>query len=503
MITDEIIKNASMGDAGALSKGQKLAKDGSFSNLMKNADSTVYWADCAGSGKNPYKVSIVLGGGNPSQKCSCPAARHNPICKHALALLTLMKDDSQFTVGEMSEELTAKLERKEKASAKKEALKNAALNENEESKPKKAKKVTAAQKKKIEKQQEGLQTAKTLMDDLLSNGIATLAGKSASTFTDLAKELSSYLPGLQISFLRIADFVEKISDEKDNDKKDVLFEKALQEIIKTNSIIKKSEKFLADTLENLKNDVSAFDDDDNYLFEALNGSQIWKLETLLEIGSFDKDARLIQLSFDVDDDKVKAEEVDRGFYFNLNTSEIYQTTNMRPYKARGKVAEDDSFYKIKNVPLMCKYPGFGCKRIRWDESTESEIRSDDYAKILSSAEQDIATGLKKVKNAIKGTLAPKWLPLLLPVSKILSKDEKLVLQDKTNNTILLSNFSIIDGEAKLVSQNNPIEMLKNLPVEINEGDVLFGLAFYDDSDDTFKFNPLSYINKENIVRLVF
>lgn len=85
MITDEIIKNASMGDSGALSKGQKLASDGCFSNLMKNADSTIYWADCAGSGKNPYKVSIVLGSENPSPKCSCPAARHNPVCKHELA----------------------------------------------------------------------------------------------------------------------------------------------------------------------------------------------------------------------------------------------------------------------------------------------------------------------------------------------------------------------------------------------------------------------------------
>lgn len=501
MITDDIIKNASMGDSGALSKGQKLANDGSFSNLMKNADSTIYWADCAGSGKNPYKVSVVLGSGNPSPKCSCPAARHSPVCKHELALLTLMKDDSKFTVGEVPADLLAKQEKKEKAAAKKESLKEAIAKGIVDTKPKKAKSVTAAQKKKIEKQLEALQTAKTLMDDLLSNGIATLAGKSASTFENLAKELSSYIPGLQISYLRIADFIEKISSTKNNDEKDVLFAKALQEILKTNSIIKKSEKFLNDTLENLKNDQSTFDDEDNYLFEALGG--VWTLEKLLEIGSFDKDARLIQLSFDVDDDKVKKEEVDRGFYFNLNTNEIYQTQNMRPYKAKGKIKEEDSFYKIASVPAMFKYPGFGCKRVRWDEVNFEEVTKEDYSKILSAVETDIPSALKKVKNSIKSTLAPKWLPVLLPVSKILLNGESLLLTDKSNNSILLSNFNIISGEAKRSNDSTPLQNLKNLPVEIKDGDALFGLAFYDDDSDTFKLNPLSYINEENIVRLAF
>ena len=42
----------------AAENGRKLSKKGSFSALHKTADETLYWGECAGSGKNPYHVSI-------------------------------------------------------------------------------------------------------------------------------------------------------------------------------------------------------------------------------------------------------------------------------------------------------------------------------------------------------------------------------------------------------------------------------------------------------------
>ncbi len=41
-------------NAAAATNGRNLSRKGSFSNHGRNADSTVYWAECAGSGKNPY-----------------------------------------------------------------------------------------------------------------------------------------------------------------------------------------------------------------------------------------------------------------------------------------------------------------------------------------------------------------------------------------------------------------------------------------------------------------
>ena len=42
----------------AAENGRKLSKKGSFSALHKTQDNTLYWGECAGSGKNPYSVSI-------------------------------------------------------------------------------------------------------------------------------------------------------------------------------------------------------------------------------------------------------------------------------------------------------------------------------------------------------------------------------------------------------------------------------------------------------------
>ncbi len=176
---------------------------------------------------------------------------------------------------------------------------------------------------------------------------------------------------------------------------------------------------------------------------------------------------------------------------------------MRPYKVRGKILQDDSFYKIKNIPIMSKYPGFGCRRIRWDDVNFSEVTADDYSKVLAAKETDIPTALKKVKNSIKGTLAPKWLPVILPVGKIFFKEDSLVLADKGGNTILLSNYDMIYGGSDTSPIREPLCNVINLPVEIKEDDCIFGLAFYDDEDDTFKFTPCSYINSENIIRLMF
>lgn len=353
--------------------------------------------------------------------------------------------------------------------------------------------MTAAQKSKIEKQLEALTTAKKLLNELLTNGFDSLSKYSdLEKFEEVARELSSYIPGIQISFLRIT---RNIYYEK--------FKNATQEIVKLNSVIKKAEIFLNKTLQNDTDESENVQtDEENYLFEALGG--VWKLNNLDKINCYEENARLIQLSFDLNDDEVKEEFVDRGFYFDLNTNEIYQTKNFRPYRAN--LTEENSFYEVYEIPKMYKYPGVGCKRIRWGKTNEkiTPVLESDYQKILSAVEVDIPSALKKVKNEIKGTLSPKWFPVLLPVGKILVKDDSIALCDKNGNSIFLSNYNLILGTS--IKNNKlaiPIENLKSLPVQIKDGDAIFGLVFYDVEDKTLKLNPLSYINEKNIIRLAF
>ncbi len=58
----------------AAENGRKLSRKGSFSARCKTADGGLYWAQCAGSGKNPYRVSIDLAkDGRPVCRCSSSA----------------------------------------------------------------------------------------------------------------------------------------------------------------------------------------------------------------------------------------------------------------------------------------------------------------------------------------------------------------------------------------------------------------------------------------------
>jgi hypothetical protein len=73
-------------DRAELAKGAQLFDGKQLSNLSRYENRL--FADAAGSGASPYKVSLVFGDGREVKgRCSCMAARSRPFCKHAAALL--------------------------------------------------------------------------------------------------------------------------------------------------------------------------------------------------------------------------------------------------------------------------------------------------------------------------------------------------------------------------------------------------------------------------------
>ena len=151
----------------AAENGRKLWKKGSFSALHRTEDGTLYWAECAGSGKNPYQVSIDWTDPTaPVCRCSCPS-RQFP-CKHALGLMFQQLAGGSFELAEVPREIADKRAKQAARAAKKEAEGPA--------KPKKPN--TAVQKKKLAKQLEGLDMAERMVDDLLTSGLGALAGAS-------------------------------------------------------------------------------------------------------------------------------------------------------------------------------------------------------------------------------------------------------------------------------------------------------------------------------------
>lgn len=464
----------------AAENGRKLWKKGSFSGLCRTEDDTLYWAQCAGSGKTPYRVSIDWTDPEaPVCRCSCPS-RQFP-CKHALGLMFGQLAGGPFEPADIPQDIAEKRAKQAARAAKKEEAAAAPA------KPKKPN--AAAQKKKLAKQLEGLDMAEKMVDDLLSSGLGALAGSSAQTYDKLAKDLGScYLTGPQTAFTRIALAVRTV--QKEPEKAEGAYAEALRILVALRSTIKKSRAFLQDKLE-----AGSFSPEDSALFEALGG--VWKLEDLRAIGSFREDVRLTQLSFDVSFDQAKKEYVERGWWIDLETGDIFQTLNLRPMKALKYVKGEDSRFGALEVPTLYIYPGEGDRRVRWESASARPLTPEEQAALPGLAQPGLAAAVKLTKGAVKNTLAPKFLAVLVPIGKLGKVGEGLVLEDPQGDRIVLGDRPE-DGPDHACTAR-----LAMLPGEIPAGSALFGLMFYDERDRSLRLHPYSVVTPDQVIRLLF
>ena len=462
----------------AAENGRKLSKKGSFSALCRTEDSTLYWADCAGSGKNPYRVSIDWTQPDaPVCRCSCPS-RQFP-CKHALGLMFEMLAGRTFEPAEMPQDIAEKRAKQAARAAKMEAGGDAP--------PKPKKPNAAAQKKKLAKQLEGLDMAERMVSDLLSSGLGALGGASAQSYDKLAKDLgSSYLTGPQTAFTRIALTVRAV--QKSPEQAQAAYGEALRILIALRSTIKKSRAFLQEKL-----DAKDFTAEDSVLFEALGG--VWRLEDLRAIGSFREGVRLVQLAFDVSSDEARREYVERGWWLDLDSGSLFQTRNLRPFKALKYVKGDDSRFDLLEVPALYLYPGEGDRRVRWESCAARPLTPAEQAALPTLAHPDLAAAVKQVKGAIKNTLAPKFLAVLVPVGRLGRAGGELVLEDPKGDRILLRDRPEDGADHACAAR------LACLPGPVPAGSALFGLMFYDGRDKSLCLHPYSIVTPEQIVRL--
>ncbi|MCI8537457.1 MAG: SWIM zinc finger family protein [Oscillospiraceae bacterium] len=465
----------------AAENGRKLSRKGSFSAHQRTEDNAVFWAECAGSGKNPYRTSIDwTDPAAPVCRCSCPS-RQFP-CKHALGLMFEQLAGKEFAPAELPQDLAEKREKQAARAAKKEASKESAP-----AKPKKAN--TAAQKKKLARQLEGLDRAEQMVNDLLTSGVGALAGTSAQTYDKLAKDLGGYyLTGPQTAFSRLALTVRTM--QKSPDQAEASAAEALRILIALHSTIRKSRVFLEAKLE-----AGQYSAEDTVLFEALGG--VWRLEDLHAIGAFRENARLVQLSFDVSYDEARREYIDRGWWLDLDGGQIDQTLNYRPVKALKYVKAEDSCFELLEVPTLYTYPGEGDRRIRWDGAVSRPLRPEEQAKLPGLAQPDLATAVKLVKGRIKNTLLPKFMAVLVPIGRMGMVGDVFVLEDPKGGRIVLRDRPE-DG-----ADHASTARLGMLPEPVPEGSALFGLMFYDGRDRSLCLHPYSVVTPEHIIRLLY
>jgi len=468
-------------NGSAAENGRKLSAKGSFSARMKDSDGKVFWAECAGSGKKPYRVSIdfSLSDSMPTCRCSCPS-RQFP-CKHALGLMFEMFSGKDFSVGDIPEDLAAKQAKQAARAAKKEETPA------EEKKTKKAS--VSAQKKKVMRQLEGIELAENMVRELLSRGLATLSGTGAETFEKLAKDLGNYyLSGPQLSFMRIALAVKQI--RKEPDKAEDQYKEALRVLIALNAVLRRSRQLLEKKIEE-----NNFESEDSVLFEALGG--VWRLEDLKAIGSFRENVSLIQLSFDVFYDEARREFINRGFWIDMSSGKIVQTLNYRPLKALKYVKAEDSCFEVVDTPILYEYPGDTAPRVRWEEYSMRPVTEDEVVRIAGLSAKSIADTIKMVKNEIKNAMSPKYVPCLIGVEKLGRINGSLLIEDSAGQRMVLRDRKD-KGEGHLTA-----ERIKNLPKADMDIKAVFGLVFYDETDRTICMQPFSIVTSGEIIRLLY
>lgn len=469
----------------AAENGRKLSKKGSFGALGRTEDGNTYWGECAGSGSKPYRVSVdfALSPEQPTCRCSCPS-RQFP-CKHALGLMFEILSGKAFAVGDMPADLAEKKAKQEAKAAKK----NEAGGEDGAKTKKPRKTNTAAQKKKLEKQLEGLDVAEKMTDELLSAGISSLAGTSAQSMDKIAKELGNYyLTGPQTSFERIALTVRKIQQDKDH--AELYYAEALRILIALRATVKKSREFLQNKLE-----AEHYTAEDSVLYEALGG--VWRLEDLQAIGAFRENAKLVQLSFDVSFDEAKKEYVERGFWLDISCGKLVQTLNLRPLKAVKYIKAEDSCFELLEIATLYQYPGDNCPRVRWESFTSRPLTDVERGMLRTFASQGIADVIKTAKGQFKNTLLPKFMPALVPIASLGRAGDVSAVEDAAGTRLELRDRRE-DGESHAC-----VRGLNALPVQPQTGDALFGLVFYDEADRHICLHPYSLITAEQVIRLQY
>ena len=473
-ISEQWILSRAPGQAAAES-GRTLSEEGCFFARMKTEDDKTYWAECTGSARNPYYVSVdwSLSDTEPAFSCSCPEKK-SP-CKHGLGLMYEVLAGKHFKVGETPPYVWRMRSRQEAEMAKTEARLERVRRQS-----------TAMREKKLERQLDGLEKVEKMMSELLRGGLGSISELPAQSLERLSVELgNSDLLGARDTVEAIAA-CERRCRQEGLDVKQCRAE-LLRLLCSLHAFTERSRSFLSDQLTS-----GRYAMEEPVLYEQLGGE--WDEDELREVGMCRRNAKLIQLSFDVTYDEARRAHIERGFWAELTHGDFVYTLNTR--SAKGGAAEDSCFSAL-DVPLLYETPSAACPRVWWDDDSASELTDDDIGAVLKLASEHIADVVKYAAAQLGDPLLPGSVPALVRVGRVGYVEDTLTLEDCTQGRIALRDRR--GGGAGRASARR-LSVLSRPPAE---GDALFGLVYCDEDDGRYCLQPYSVIRKSGITRLQF
>jgi len=402
-------------DVDAIKAARDLLRKKSFIQPAVSADGTWLLAQCKGSGKDPYQVSIDLQDQtNPTFRCSCPSRKFP--CKHGVGLLLLYSlEGDKFATREPSEDLQAKREKKAAREKKKEEDADATA---APAAPRKVNK--AAQTKKVAAQRDGLDLLEKLVVDLAAGG-QWYAGSRLDKLEEQALQLGdAYLPAAMYVVNQLVQVGRQ--DDLSEEERTACASELIGRMWAT---VQKGRNYLDDKLAGDENQAEA----DAVLEEVLGRS--WQLTELKEKGYFKTGLTLLELAWERTDDQARKQRVEVSHLLELNDGLWYQAIAYRPFKGMQHIAEQPSYLNPMQVSEAAVYPGFINRRVRWDKGADKgeQVSPDHLQKAYERARPDFKAALDAFRQQMKHPLAPREACMLLRCRRIGMVGPRVVLED--------------------------------------------------------------------------
>lgn len=480
-ISESFVESAAP-NADTAKNGRALLAKGKFIQLQIDAEQSILFGQCAGSGKEPYNVSCDFARADqPTYRCSCPS-RQFP-CKHSVGLMfAYVLKKASFKTAAVPPDLAEKREKLASRSEKK---------KEEATEPKTVNKSALA--KKIKAQLDGLDLLEKLTLDLARIGIGNLNAKSSREIEEKAKQLgNAYLPGAQAALHRYTSlFVEPTGGATPNKTTalaETTFSEALDHLARLHSLVKQGRAYLQRRL-----------DDPDLKPEIESGiaawlGHAWQLAELKVAGLVQAEVELMQLAFNTHDDIARQEYVDTGIWINLGNGRVHVTQNFRPYKAVKYIKSDDSFFGVAQVKELCVYPGDVNPRIRWDAMLPRPAEPRDFLRVREHARPAFADVVKDVKNSLKAPLADRQPIHALRFKRLGHVNGVPVAEDHAGQRLVMTDIGMPEEPASC-------HLLHLVPRELHEDQTLIARFRHDLDRRQLEIKPLCLVTSTQAVRL--
>jgi hypothetical protein len=413
-LTDETVHRVAPDDK-AVQTARDLVRKKKFRNLGVSSDGTWLLAQCQGSAKDAYVVSVDLGVESaPVGRCTCPS--HKFPCKHALGLmLAYIGMPEAFAEREPPAELLAKRQ-KQAQRAQKQAEGPAA--------PRKVNQAALA--KKAVAQREGLDLLEKIVTDLVAAGQWYEESRLERIERQASQMSDAYLPGARLTLRQLALLGQRdVSDEVCNETAATIFARLW-------ATVQRGRNYLDGKLAGDETQAEA----DAVIEEVLG--KAWQLTELRDKGYFRHDLQLLELAHTRQDDEARAERVEISHLLDLKDKALYQAITYRPFKGMERIPGQPSYSQPLVVREAAVYPGFLTRRVRWDKGAEQvqPLQPAHFKAAYAAAAPTFEEPLAAYRQMLKNPLGPGSALALLRCRTIGRVGDQVVLEDAQGSRLV-------------------------------------------------------------------